>query len=85
MTSDMIDIVGRAIADADGQRYDADRARYQRLAAAAIRPVAKPTEAMVDAAHEAVWFDAYWAINSRQDFKRAVKAMIVEATRRASS
>ena len=48
---------------------------------AAIRPLAKPTEAMVVAAHEAVWFDAYWAINSRRDFMRAVKAMIGEATR----
>ncbi len=85
MTSDMIDIVGRAIADADGQRYDANRARYRRLAVAAIRPLANPTEAMVDAAHEAVWFDAYWAINSHQDFKRAVEAMIAEATRGASN
>ncbi len=83
MTSDMIDIFGRAIAEADRQRYDTDRARYRRLAVAAIRPLAEPTEAMVDAAHEAVWFDAYWATNSRQDFKRAVKAMIVEATRGA--
>ena len=31
---------------------------------------------MIDAAHEAVWFDAYWAINSRNDFKKAVRAMI---------
>jgi hypothetical protein len=40
---------------------------------------------MIDAAHEAVWFDAYWAINSRSDFQRAVKAMIAAAqrTRRA--
>jgi hypothetical protein len=31
---------------------------------------------MVDAAHEAVWFDAFWAVNSRADFKKAVRAMI---------
>ncbi len=78
---DMIDVVGEAIAAADGGRFAADRARYRRLAVAAIRPLAKPTEAMVDAAHTAVWSDAYWAINNRRDFKRAVKAMIAEATR----
>jgi hypothetical protein len=31
---------------------------------------------MVDAVHEVVWSDAFWAINSRADFKRAVRAMI---------
>jgi hypothetical protein len=35
---------------------------------------------MVDAAHEAVWFDAFWAINSRADFKKALRAMIRTAT-----
>ena len=78
--TDMIDVVGKAIAKSDGGRFGADRARYRRLAVAAIRPLAKPTEAMVDAAYEAVWFDAYWAINNRRDFKRAVKAMIAKAT-----
>jgi hypothetical protein len=34
---------------------------------------------MVDAAHEAVWFDFYWAINNRRDFTRAVRAMITAA------
>ena len=38
-------------------------------------------EAMGDAAHEAASFDAHWAINSRRDFKRAVKAMIAQARR----
>ncbi len=79
--TDMIDVVGKVIAKADGGRFASDRARYRRLAIAAIRLLAKPTEAMVDAAHEAVWFDAYWAINSRRDFIRAVEAMITEATR----
>ena len=41
----------------------------------------KPTEAMVDAAHEAASLDAHWAINSRRDFKRAVGAMIAQAQR----
>jgi hypothetical protein len=38
-----------------------------RLALAALKPVARPAEAMVDAAHEAVWSDAYWAISGRAD------------------
>ena len=46
---------------------------------AALKALASPTDTMIDAAHEAVWFDAYWAINSRSDFKRAVKAMIAAA------
>ncbi len=79
--ADMIDVIGKAIAKSDGGRFGADRARYWRLAVAAIRPLlAKPTAAMVDAAYEAVWFDANWAINNRRDFKRAVKAMIAKAT-----
>jgi hypothetical protein len=32
--------------------------------------------AMIDAAHETVSFDDAWAINNRNDFKRAVKAML---------
>ena len=46
---------------------------------AALKPLANPTDAMIAAAHEAVWFDASWAINSRSDFERAVKAMIAAA------
>jgi hypothetical protein len=34
---------------------------------------------MIDAAHEAVWFDAFWVIHSRNDFKKAVRAMIEAA------
>ena len=34
---------------------------------------------MIDAAHEAASFDDMWAINSRRDFKRAVKAMLAAA------
>jgi hypothetical protein len=40
----------------------------------ACRAAAWPTEAMVVAAHEAVWLDKYWAINNRRDFVRAVRA-----------
>jgi hypothetical protein len=34
---------------------------------------------MVDAAHEAVWFDAFMAINSWADLKKAVRVMILAA------
>ena len=63
----MIERVGQAIAVADGADFQADQTRYRRLAAAALKPLLHPTEAMIDAAHEAVWFDAYWAINNRRE------------------
>lgn len=71
--------MAHAIAEADGRDFQADPARYRRLAVAALKPLANPTDAMIGAAHEAVWFDASWAINSRSDFERAVKAMIAAA------
>jgi hypothetical protein len=72
----MIDQIAIAIAKADGADLRADPARYRRLALAALKPLAQPTATMIDAAHEAVWFDNYWAINSRRDFQKAVRAMI---------
>jgi hypothetical protein len=75
----MIDRIAQAIAEADGAEVRADPTRYQRLALAALEPLTKPTEAMIDAAHQAVWSDAYWAINSRRDFQKAVRAMILAA------
>ncbi|MFL5333688.1 MAG: hypothetical protein ACJ8H8_11030 [Geminicoccaceae bacterium] len=71
----MLDRVSRAIAEAEGDDFDVEPARYRRLAVAALRPLAQPTAAMIDAAHEAVWFDAGWAIDNRSDFRKA-KAMI---------
>jgi hypothetical protein len=44
------------------------------MADAVIAEFAKPTNAMIDAAYEAVRFDEAWAINSRRDFVKAVKA-----------
>jgi hypothetical protein len=76
----MVDLIGHAIAEADGSDFQADPVRYRRLAVAALKPLANPTDAMIAAAHEAVWFEAYWAINSRSDFQRAVKAMIAAAS-----
>jgi hypothetical protein len=81
-TVSMVDQVSRAIAKADGTNFESDPPRYRRLALAALKPLTRPTEAMVDAAHEAVWFDAFWAINSRADFKKAVRAMIRAAIER---
>ena len=78
----MVDQVGTAIAKADGINFECILPRYRRLALAALKPLTRPTEAMVDAAHEAVWFDAFWAINSRADFKKAVRAMIRAAMER---
>ena len=81
-TDSMVDQVGKAIAKADGACFESDPPRYRKLALAALKPLTRPTEAMVDAAHEAVWFDAFWAINSRADFKKAVRAMIRAAMER---
>jgi hypothetical protein len=53
--------------------------RYTRMADAVIAEFAKPTDAMIDAAYEAVRFDEAWAINSRRDFVKAVKAMVRHA------
>jgi hypothetical protein len=78
-SASMIERIGQAIAAADGANFQADQARYRRLAAAALKALMHPTEEMINAAHEAVWFDDYWAINSRSDFKKAVKAMIASA------
>ena len=72
----MIDQIAAAIAEADGSGFEKDRAKYRRLALAALQPLANPTDAMIDAAHQAASFDDIWAINSRRDFKRAVKAML---------
>ena len=72
----MIDQIAHALAEADGADFQADSARYRRLAGAALQPLANPTDAMIDAAHKAASFDDLWAINNRRDFKRAVKAML---------
>jgi hypothetical protein len=75
----MADRIALAIAKADGQDWAMDPERYGRLALAALEPLTAPSAAMVDAAHQAVWFDAAWAINSHRDFRTAVRAMIAYA------
>ena len=72
----MVEQVGRAIARADGANFDSDPARYRKVALAALKPLTRPTETMIDAAYEAVRFDEAWAINSRADFTKAVRAMV---------
>ena len=75
----MVDQVGRAIAKQTAPTLKVTAPRHRKLALAALKPLARPTEAMIDAAHEAVWFDGFWAINRRADFKKAVRAMIRSA------
>ena len=81
----MVDRIAHAIAEADGANFQAEPARYRRLAEAALRPLAKPTDAMIDAAHKAASFDDLWAVNSRRDFKRAVKAMLAASAVKQNS
>jgi len=77
--STMLDRIAEAIARADGGDPRARHARYRQLALAALKPLTKPTDAMINAAHEAVQFDNFWAISSRRDFQKAVRAMILAA------
>jgi hypothetical protein len=76
-TTGMIDQIADGIAKADGADIRTDGTRYRRLACAALKPLVGPTDRMIDAAHEAVWSDGFWAINSHRDFQKAVRAMIV--------
>jgi hypothetical protein len=75
----MVHRIAQALAKAEGQVPPGNPERYRRLAIASLQPLLVPSETMVDAAHEAVWFDAEWAINSHRDFRRAVRAMIARA------
>ena len=80
-TASMVDQVGKAIAKADGACFESS-ASLPKVGIGGAEAADPPTEAMVDAAHKAVWSDAFWAINSRADFKRAVRAMIRAAMAR---
>jgi hypothetical protein len=50
----MMDQIGKAIAKSDGADFESDPPRHLMLASAALKPLARPAEVMVDAAHEAV-------------------------------
>ena len=78
-TASMVDRMAQALAKADGATLESNPKRYRRWALASLKSLALPTDAMVDAAHEAVSFDGAWAINNRRDFRRAVRAMILQA------
>jgi hypothetical protein len=80
LATTMVDQIGRAIATADEAEFEDDPGRFRRLALAALKPLTRPTEVMVDAAYEAVRFDEHWAVNSRRDFRKAVRAMANAAT-----
>ncbi len=69
----------RAVAKVDRGAAANNADPYTRMADAVIAEFAKPTDAMIDAAYEAVRFDEAWAINSRRDFVKAVKAMVRSA------
>ena len=73
---------GRAAAKADRGCTVGDADRYTPIADAVIAEFAKPTDAMIDAAYEAIRFDEDWGINSRRALSKAVKAMVCVPTRR---
>ncbi len=81
----MAERIARELAKADGEPFEANPSRYRRLAIASLKTMAVPTEAMIDAAHEAASFDDHWAINSRRDFRRAVRAMAAQAITEAQA
>jgi len=72
----LADQIAIVIAEAGDARFEEDPNRFGRLTLAPLKLLARPTEGMVDAAHEAVWSDALWAINSRADLKKAVRAIM---------
>jgi len=78
-TTSMVDQIARAIAAVDGTKFEDDPKRFRMLALAALKPVARPADAMVDAAYKAVRSDEHWAVNSRRDFGKGVRAMILAA------
>jgi hypothetical protein len=69
----------RAVAKVDRESAADSADRHMQMADAVIAEFAKPTDAMIDAAYEAVRFDEAWAINSRRTFVKAVKAMVRSA------
>jgi hypothetical protein len=75
----MLDRIASALAREDAGSLKSGPDHYRHLAAAALKSLLVPTESMINAAHAAVEFDNAWAINSRADFRRALRAMITHA------
>ena len=61
----MMHQVGRAIDRADGTDLEFNPRRHRNLTLGVLRPLTRPTEAMVDAATRRYWSDRVLAINSR--------------------
>jgi len=72
----MRDELARTLAKADAATFESDPSRFRQLGHAALKVLGKPIEAMVDAAFETVRFDEHWAIKSRRDFRKAVRALM---------
>jgi hypothetical protein len=62
----MLGHIARAVTKTDGVPFVGDLERFLKLVLAVLKPLARPTEAIVYAAHEAVWFVAYWAISDQR-------------------
>jgi hypothetical protein len=71
----MVEQIAKATADCI--KFEDGHERFRRLALAALPPWARPIETTVGGAYEAVRFDEHWAVNSRRDFRKAVRAMIL--------
>jgi hypothetical protein len=65
-TGTMIDRIGQAVAAADNGDFEVDKARYRRLASVALKPLTRPSEAMVDAAIAGLLAAAFWFLYYRQ-------------------
>ncbi len=75
-SNDFLERLARTLAKIDQSEFAENPERFRLLARAAMTELQKPTPDMILAAYEAVRFDEGWAINSRRDFKKGVKAMI---------
>jgi hypothetical protein len=76
VANDFLIRAAKAAAQAARSRYEDDVELYYRIVRAVLAEVAKPSSTMIDAAYEAVRFDEAWAINSRRDFQKALRAMV---------
>ena len=68
--------VARAVENSYRGAADDDAGRWVRIADKVIMEFARPTDAMIDAVYEANRFDEAWAINSRRDCVKAIRAMV---------
>jgi hypothetical protein len=81
VANDFLIRAAKAAAQAARSRYEDDVELYYRIVRAVLAEVAKPSSTMIDAAYEAVRFDEAWAIHSRRDFQKALRAMVQRVDR----